>query len=107
MAHRIGRERGLEIEWDIIQRQEAPDPTPADSPVVVALSKAIREVTGREARPMGIGGGTVAAFFRKSGLPAVVWSTSSDTAHQPNESCLISDILSDAKVFASVYLQDQ
>ncbi len=104
MADRIGNERDLKIEWEIIQRQEAPEPTPTDSPVVAALARAIKEVSGREAKPMGIGGGTVAAFFRKYGLPAAVWSTSADTAHQPNESCLISDILSDAKVFASVFL---
>jgi len=105
MADRIGNNRGLKIQWETVQRQEAPEPTPLDSPVVVALARAIKEVTGREAKPMGIGGGTVAAFFRKYGFPAAVWSTSADTAHQPNESCLISDILSDAKVFASVYLR--
>jgi hypothetical protein len=34
---------------------------------------------------IGIGGGTVAAAFRKRGLPAVCWSTLMHTAHQPNE----------------------
>jgi len=104
MADRIENERGLSIDWETVQRQEAPQPTPPDSPVVRALTRAIKEVSGREAKPMGIGGGTVAAFFRKCGFPAAVWSTSADTAHQPNESCDISDILRDAKVFASVYL---
>ncbi|MBW2009722.1 MAG: peptidase dimerization domain-containing protein, partial [Deltaproteobacteria bacterium] len=61
-------------------RQEAPDPTPPDAPVVRALASAVGRVTGREARPMGIGGGTVAAFFRRAGFPAAVWSTVSDTA---------------------------
>ena len=57
--------------------------------------RAIKEVYGIEARPIGVGGGTVAAFFRKAGLPAAVWSTQSDTAHQPNEYALISHIISD------------
>jgi succinyl-diaminopimelate desuccinylase len=52
---------------------------------------------------MGIGGGTVAAFFREAGLPAAVWSTCADTAHQPNEFCLISHVITDAKVFATIY----
>ncbi|MBW2349296.1 MAG: M20 family metallo-hydrolase [Deltaproteobacteria bacterium] len=86
-------------------RQEAPDPTPPDAPVVRALASAVGRVTGREARPMGIGGGTVAAFFRRAGFPAAVWSTVSDTAHQPNEYCRISTLLSDAKVFACLFLE--
>lgn len=104
MAGRIASELDLEIQLETIQRQDAPEPTAADAPVVLALKRAIRTVTGQDGKPMGIGGGTVAAFFRKYGLPAAVWSTCADTAHQPNESCSISDILTDAKVFASVYL---
>jgi succinyl-diaminopimelate desuccinylase len=55
---------------------------------------------------MGIGGGTVAAFFREMDLPAAVWSTCPDTAHQPNEYCRIPDIMTDAKIFACLY-QDE
>jgi len=106
MADKIGSELDLKIELETVQRQEAPAPTPIDSPVILALKRAIKVVTGRDAEPMGIGGGTVAAFFRKYGLPAVVWSTCADTAHQPNESCFIPDILTDAKVFAALYLDD-
>ena len=79
---------------------------PVDAPVVKALSASIRKVTGLEAKPMGIGGGTVAAFFRKAGLPAAVWITESGTPHQPNEFCLISNIVTDAKVFACLYMGD-
>ena len=53
-----------------VYRQEAAAPTPTDSPVVEVLARAIKAVKGLEAKPMGIGGGTVAAFFRKAGLPA-------------------------------------
>jgi succinyl-diaminopimelate desuccinylase len=105
IAQAMAEELGLKILVEPSYQQVAAEPTPADAPVVKALTRAIREVTGRAAKPMGIGGGTVAAFFRKACLPAAVWSTVSDTAHQPNEYCLISDILTDAKIFACLYLE--
>jgi succinyl-diaminopimelate desuccinylase len=46
----------------------------------------------------------VAAFFRKAGLPAAVWMTANDCAHQPNEFCFLSHLLGDAKVLAHVCL---
>jgi succinyl-diaminopimelate desuccinylase len=104
IAGRIARENKLEINVEIAHRQDAALPTSPDAPVVKALENAIREVTGKKAVPMGIGGGTVAAFFRKKGLPAAVWHTCQDTAHQPNEYCLISDIIKDAKIFTSLYM---
>jgi len=104
IAARIAEELSLKIEIEQVYRQDATEPTPPDAPVVKALAEAVLKVTGKKARPMGIGGGTVAAFFRRAGLPAAVWSTVSDTAHQPNEYCSISNIVSDAKVFACLYL---
>ncbi len=50
----------------------------------------------------GIGGGTCAAFFRREGMPAVVWSTIDETAHQPNEYANVANLVNDAKVFASL-----
>jgi succinyl-diaminopimelate desuccinylase len=100
VAGRLHLSIGVETHY----RQEATAPTPSDAPVVVALKEAIARVKGLEAKPMGIGGGTVAAFFRRQGIPAAVWVTETDTPHQPNEYCLISNIISDAKVFAYLYL---
>jgi succinyl-diaminopimelate desuccinylase len=54
---------------------------------------------------MGIGGGTVAKFFRQAGFPCVVWCTMDDRAHTPDEYMRISHVLEDAKVFAHVALQ--
>jgi succinyl-diaminopimelate desuccinylase len=104
IAAQVANELGLSILVEPVYRQEAATPTPADSPVVAALAKAIKAVKGLDAKPMGIGGGTVAAFFRKAGLPAAVWMTMPNTPHQPNEYCLIKNIISDAKVFACLYL---
>jgi len=100
----IGAELGLQIEIDPVYRQEATEATSSEASVVTELAAAIKIVTGKDAKPMGIGGGTVAAFFRRVGLPAAVWSTISNTAHQPNEYCLIPNILTDAKIFACLYL---
>lgn len=104
LARSLARELEVSIQMEPVYRQEAAAPTSVSSPVVEALKKAIRKVKGLEAKPMGIGGGTVAAFFRKAGLPAAVWATEQDTPHQPNEYCLISDVIDDAKVFASIFL---
>jgi len=103
----VAAELELHMELESEHRHDAPLPTPATSPVVAALKKAVMNVTGREAKPMGIGGGTVAAFFREAGLPAAVWSTCPDTAHQPNEYCLISQVITDAKVFAAICQDDE
>jgi succinyl-diaminopimelate desuccinylase len=105
IARALEKELGLSIQVEPVHRQDAVNPTAADAPVVKALAKAIQRVKGLDAKPMGIGGGTVAAFFRGVGLPAAVWVTSPDTAHQPNEYCSISDIISDAKIFAHIYME--
>jgi succinyl-diaminopimelate desuccinylase len=102
----VGNELGLEIQVEPTYRQDATQPTPPDAPVVKALTRAIKKVTGKDASPMGIGGGTVAAFFRRAGLPAAVWSTVADSAHQPNEYCLIPNVLTDAKIFACLYMNE-
>ncbi len=102
IARGVAEELELEVSMEPVYRQDATNPTPADAPVVAALARAIAEIKGLEAVPMGIGGGTVAAFFRRAGYPAAVWETAPDTAHQPNEWCLISDLISDAKVLAHI-----
>ncbi|MEE8300511.1 MAG: M20 family metallo-hydrolase [Desulfatiglandales bacterium] len=104
ISQRLAKELDLKIDIGVIHRQDGAPPTPADSPVVTALARAIDTVTGMTARPMGIGGGTVAALFREAGLLAAVWSTISPTAHQPDEYCLIKNITTDAKVMATIFL---
>ncbi len=105
VASSIEEELGVKININTEYRLDAPKPTPKDSLVVKALSEAIKEVKGKEAEIKGIGGGTVAAFLREKGLPAVVWSTVSDTAHKPDEYCLIPNIIDDAKIMAYLMLK--
>ncbi len=95
---------GVTVAVDPVQTLPSAPPTRPDAPVVKALQQAIRRVYGREATPQGIGGGTVAAFFRQQGLPAAVWMTANDCAHQPNEFCYLSHLLGDARVLAHVAL---
>lgn len=95
---------GVQVELEPVLEQPSAPVTAADAPVVQALARAIMAVYGREARPQGIGGGTVAAFFRRAGLPAAVWMTVSQTAHQPNEYCSLEGLVGDAKVLAHVFL---
>jgi succinyl-diaminopimelate desuccinylase len=95
---------GVAVDVETVQTLASAPATAPDAPVVKALQQAIRQVYGREALPQGIGGGTVAAFFRQAGFPAAVWMTANDCAHQPNEFCFLSHILGDAKVLAHVCL---
>jgi succinyl-diaminopimelate desuccinylase len=107
----LGREAAakfdVSLNIEVVQELKSAPPTDPNSPVVQALVAAIKEVYGREAKPQGIGGGTVAAFFRQQGLPAAVWMTVSHTAHQPNEFCLLSNLVGDARVLAHVFLSDR
>ncbi|WP_297497500.1 M20 family metallo-hydrolase [Thermococcus sp.] len=93
-----------EIDVDVLQRLDAPKPTDPDSEIVRLLKEAIKKLRGREAKVGGIGGGTFAAFFRKLGMPAVVWATLDETAHQPNEYAKIENMVEDAKVMAALAL---
>lgn len=100
VAEGVSERFGVKISVEEHLKFEAPEPTPADSPVVVALAQAIQEVYGVQARPHGIGGQTVAAFFRQRGLRAAVWEKLLQTAHAPNERISLENLVGDAKVFA-------
>lgn len=106
LCSEIARQFGVEVTYEFPQEQQAAPATPADADVVKALGKAIKEVYRVEPKAVGIGGGTVAAHLRKTGIPAVVWARINETAHQPNEHCNINFVLGDAKVFAHIFLQN-
>lgn len=98
MADQVEQEVGVSIQLEEVQREDAVPPTSVDASVVQVLMEGIKQVYQVEPKAQGIGGGTVAAFLRRHGYPAVVWSRLDDLAHQPNEYCLISNMVSDAKV---------
>ena len=95
----------VRIDIEAFNREDAAEPTPADSEIAKLTEKSVKAIANIEPRMVGIGGGTCAAFFRKKGMPAVVWGKKFDIAHQPNEYALLSDILLDAKVFADMCME--
>jgi succinyl-diaminopimelate desuccinylase len=105
MADDIGKQFDVTIEIEAVQTVQAPPPTRDDAPVVLALQEAIRDVYRVEAKAAGIGAGTVAAYFRQEGYPAAVWCRIGKTAHQPDEHCLIDNMMGNAKVYAHLFLQ--
>jgi succinyl-diaminopimelate desuccinylase len=101
-------EAKFKVKITIEEQQNAPaaPPTSPKAAVVAALEKAIKAVYGKDGKPMGIGGGTVAAIFRREGFEAACWSRLDETAHQPNEYSIIDNMVGDAKVFAHIFLQE-
>jgi len=106
MVRRIEKKFQVKIQVEEVQKALAAPPTSPRAPVVQALKKAVWEVYRKKAVPRGIGGGTVAAFFRRAGFEAACWARIDETAHQPNEYCRIDNMMGDAKVFAHVCLQE-
>jgi len=102
----VEAKRKVRISHESLQRVESKSTAP-DAPIVRFLSDAIREVYGVEPCPVGIGGGTVGAFLRNAGIDAVVWARLGESAHQPNEYAVLSSILGDAKVMASLMLRER
>ncbi len=93
---------GVKVSFELLQNAQS-KATDKNAPVVQALSSAIKEAHGIEAKTIGIGGGTVAAELRNLGYDCVVWSSLDETAHMPNEYCVISNMTRDAKTLALLF----
>lgn len=106
IAEEIEAEYKVKISIHEEQKTPAAPPTSPQASVVQALQKAIKAVYRVDGQPVGIGGGTVASFFRDKNFEAACWSKVDETAHQPNEYCIIDNMIGDAKVFAHIFLQD-
>ncbi len=104
LGRKHGRSSGARFDIETVSVSEAAPATPVGSPVVKALSASIKAVKGVPAKPLGIGGGTCAAYFRRAGIPAAVWATIDEKAHEPNEYAVVANLVSDAKVFAHMFL---
>ncbi len=102
LATKFEKETNATMKIEILQKNVAPKPTDANAKIVQMLREAIIKLRGIEPKVGGIGGGTCAAFFRKIGVPAVVWSTIDETAHQPNEYAKIENLINDTKIYASI-----
>jgi succinyl-diaminopimelate desuccinylase len=102
LALEYQQKTGANISVELVQKSVAPKPTDVNAKIVLMLKEAINSVRRVEPKVGGIGGGTCAAFFRRIGVPAVVWSTVDEMAHQPNEYAKIVNLVDDAKIFASL-----
>jgi succinyl-diaminopimelate desuccinylase len=91
---------GATITLELVQKQPAPNVLDGNAEIVTLLKKTLKQARGFDAQVGGIGGGSCAAFFRKAGIPAALWSTVDEVAHQPNEYCKIGNLVADAKIFA-------
>ncbi len=95
--------KSVSIGFEIANREDPAPPTDMDSEVVKKLKATVKRLCGVEPKPIGIGGGTCAAFFRRKGYAAASWGTERESiAHQPNEYTSIDDMVADAKVFAAM-----
>lgn len=100
LAKEYEKKTGAAIKIEIVQKTVAPKPTDPNARIVTLLKEAIAKTRGIQPKIGGIGGGTCAAYFRQIGIPAVVWSTIDETAHQPNEYTKIANLISDTKTYA-------
>ncbi|MDO5483519.1 MAG: M20/M25/M40 family metallo-hydrolase, partial [Desulfovibrionaceae bacterium] len=105
IAAQVAARHDVRISVEVEQRQDASRTSP-DSPVVTALREAVRPVYGVEARPVGIGGVTVASHLRQKALPAAVWACIANTCHQPDERASINATCKDAQVFAHILMNE-
>jgi succinyl-diaminopimelate desuccinylase len=103
LMRQVERKHGVKMHGEIVQSNQS-RATASDAPVVGVLARAVKSVYGVDARPQGIGGGTVGAYLRSAGYDCVVWAKMDETAHQPDESASIANIIGDAKVFAELAL---
>ena len=94
----------VKIDVEEVMKWESPPPTSTESSIVKNLSKALRLTRNIDAKIIGIGGGTCAAFLRAKNIPAVVWSTLDRMAHKPNEYCKIENIRKDSEVLTLLSL---
>jgi succinyl-diaminopimelate desuccinylase len=97
----VEKKYGVKIEVSELQAEQSPA-TPVTAPVVTKLSAAIKTVHGIDAKTIGIGGGTVGAELRSAGYDCAVWSTMDETAHQPNEYCILNNMAADAETIAFI-----
>lgn len=102
LAATFEKKTGARITIEVVSKTVAPQPTDANAKIVTMLREAVETIRGIKPKVGGIGGGTCAAYFRRVGIPAVVWSTADEMAHQPNEYARIDNMVNDAKIFAQL-----
>jgi len=93
---------GSHIDVDVFRKSVAARPTDMNSNIARITAESVREMKGVAPRFIGVGGGTCANIVRAKGHQAAVWSTICDMAHQPDEYCLVDNMVGDAAVMARI-----
>ncbi len=101
LATQAAKTFGVHAAVDLVSEASSP-PTRADAPIVAELLRAIQKIRSIRAKPVGIGGGTVAGPLRRKGYDAVVWSTTDEVGHGIDEYARVDHLVADAKVFAAL-----
>ena len=109
VAKRVASEHekktGAKIDVTELQRHVAGKASSIEGGFFEALMESVESVIGKRPRPVGVGGATCANFFRKEGYDAYVWQNGGGTLHGPNEYVEIDNIVTDAKVFATLFFK--
>jgi succinyl-diaminopimelate desuccinylase len=102
IAKKVQTRLKVKTKVETIGTWQSENPTPANAEIVKLLKNAIYKVHKVKPKAEGIGGKTVAFSLRKAGFEAAVYFKNDQMDHLSNEYCKISNMIGDAKVFASV-----
>lgn len=103
IAEVYSKDTGAKITVTEVQRHVAGRPSSTETDAFKLLADSVESVTGNRPRAVGVGGGTCANFFREKGFDAYVWQCGGGTLHAPNEYVEMDNLMTDAKVFATLY----
>lgn len=103
IAEEHAERTGARITVTVVNNETSGKPSSTDTRGFRALCDAVESVTGHVPEAVGVGGGTCANLFRKKGFDAYVWQCGGGTLHAPNEHVVMSNLMTDAKVFATLY----
>lgn len=107
LADAAEKNDGVSISIERIEETPAPTVTPADTPLLAALDRAVRAQLGVDPEHVGTGSVTVAASLRSKGLQAVAWGVQDTMHNAPEERSLISDHIKQAQVLARILYDPQ
>ena len=108
LAESLTKGTGTAFSMERLLAYPALPPTSEQSPVALALGRAVRAQLGGELKTEGISTTTAASFVRAKGLPVVVWAKMDPANRQsPNEHALIGDHLDEARVFARMLFDEE
>ena len=99
---KIVEKYGVKVEISPKQSVIAPPSTPEKCEIVDRLKGAINSVLKIEPKVYGIGGGTVASFFRRQGYPVAVYSKIDEVAHSPNEHVTFENMYQNSAIMATL-----